>query len=130
MIWIVPSVVVTCALLTSTALGVNIHEAVSAHGLIGSHFGIPGNATYDYIVIGGGTAGLTVATRLAENSFNTVAVVEAGGFYETDNGNITSVPGYSFLNLKPNPLVDWEVITQPQAVRRFRVLFLLMCVVK
>ena len=34
----------------------------------------------DYIVVGGGTAGLTIANRLAEN--NTVAVIEAGGFYE------------------------------------------------
>jgi flavin-dependent dehydrogenase len=31
-------------------------------------------------VLGGGTAGLTIANRLAEK--HTVAVIEAGGFYE------------------------------------------------
>ena len=36
--------------------------------LFSNHFGIPGeNATYDYVIIGGGTAGLTLATRLAED---------------------------------------------------------------
>lgn len=33
---------------------------------------------YDYIICGGGTAGLTVANRLTENSNLTVLVVEAG----------------------------------------------------
>ena len=32
-------------------------------------FGDPGvNATFDYVVVGGGTAGLTVASRLAEDT--------------------------------------------------------------
>lgn len=119
MLWSVPLPVLTCTLFTTAVSGITIHGSISTLGLIGSHFGIPSNATYDYVVIGGGTAGLTLATRLAENSSNTVAVIEAGGFYETDNGNLTSVPGYSFLNLIPNPLVDWEVMTQPQAVRRY-----------
>jgi hypothetical protein len=32
-----------------------------------------------------------MATRLAENGTYTVAVVEAGGFYELENGNLTIV---------------------------------------
>jgi len=39
--------------------------------------------TFDYIVVGGGLAGLTVASRLSENSAVTVLVIEAG----TDNRN-------------------------------------------
>ena len=35
--------------------------------------------TYDYIVIGGGTAGLTVADRLTEDGVTTVLVIEHGG---------------------------------------------------
>jgi choline dehydrogenase len=41
--------------------------------------------------VGGGTAGLTVANRLAKH--NSVAVIEAGGFYEIENANFTQVPG-------------------------------------
>lgn len=40
----------------------------------------------------GGTAGLTVGARLAADSSLSVAVIEAGGFYEIDNGNASVVP--------------------------------------
>lgn len=53
------------------------------------------NATYDFIVVGGGSAGLAVASRLADSGNFTVAVVEAGGFYEIENGNTSVVPAYS-----------------------------------
>ncbi|KAI0379673.1 GMC oxidoreductase [Hypomontagnella monticulosa] len=40
---------------------------------------------YDYIVIGGGTSGLVVATRLSEDPNKTVLVVEHGDFANTIN---------------------------------------------
>ena len=88
---------------------------------IGASMGVPGNATFDYIVVGGGTAGLTIATRLAQNASNSVAVVEAGGFYEIDNGNLSVVPSTSayFTGADindTNPLVDWSFVTTPQPV--------------
>lgn len=91
--------------------------------LTGNNFGIAGqNATYDYIVVGGGTGGLAVAYRLAEDGTNTVAVIEAGGFYEIENGNMSVVPAYNqFYNyITPDsqwdaPLVDWGFLTTPQA---------------
>ena len=88
---------------------------------IGASMGVPGNATFDYIVVGGGTAGLTIATRLAQIASNSVAVVEAGGFYEIDNGNLSVVPSTSayFTGADindTNPLVDWSFVTTPQPV--------------
>ena len=60
------------------AVRTRFNEKLEALSLLGSHFGavdIP--ATYDYVIVGGGTAGLTVANRLSKQF--TVAVVEAGG---------------------------------------------------
>lgn len=93
-----------------------------AGNVLGSAFGLPGtNASFDYVVIGGGTAGLTIATRLASTPGVSVAVVEAGGFYEIDNGNRSVVPGYSnfYTGADPNnyqPLIDWGFTTEPQTV--------------
>ena len=87
----------------------------------GSSFGVPGvNASFDYVVVGGGTAGLALASRLAENSAITVAVIEAGGFYEEDNGDINVIPGQAsyYSGWFPNntqPLIDWGFVTEPQA---------------
>ncbi|KAG9695483.1 alcohol oxidase, partial [Aureobasidium melanogenum] len=72
----------------------------------------PGNATYDYVVVGGGTAGLTVAARLAEDPRVKVAVIEAGDFYEDVNGNLSLVPGYGAL--VSTPAVDWGFKSTPQ----------------
>lgn len=89
---------------------------------MGTFFGAPGtNATFDYVVVGGGTAGLTIATRLAQNPTISVAVIEAGGFYEIDNGNKSVVPGYAnvYTGWDPKnyqPLVDWGFVTTPQQV--------------
>ncbi|KAF2645113.1 alcohol oxidase [Massarina eburnea CBS 473.64] len=85
----------------------------------GFRFGIPGNATYDYVVVGGGTAGLAVAMRLAEDNTHTVAVIEAGGFYQNEAGNKSVVPAYNSLFAalqSPNadPLIDWGFVTTPQ----------------
>ncbi|RDW59156.1 hypothetical protein BP5796_12080 [Coleophoma crateriformis] len=91
--------------------------------LFSNHFGVASeNATYDYVVIGGGTAGLALATRLAENESISVAVIEAGDFYEKDHGNRSIVPGYGFgadASTAPSllhsaPLVDWAFLTVPQ----------------
>ncbi|KAF7537797.1 hypothetical protein G7054_g3464 [Neopestalotiopsis clavispora] len=92
----------------------------SAAPPFGSSFGIPGNnATFDYIVVGGGNAGLTIATRLAEQQSGRVAVVEAGTFYELGNGNLSQVPGSAYVGISKatddwQPLNDWGYQTAPQ----------------
>lgn len=112
------SVLTLIALVKSAPTHLN---QLDARLLLGSSFGVPGsNQTFDYVVLGGGNAGLTIATRLAETA--TVAVIEAGSFYEIDNGNISQVPAFdSFFTGKDlddfNPLIDWGFHTTPQAVR-------------
>ncbi|KAL8640853.1 MAG: hypothetical protein Q9228_002273 [Teloschistes exilis] len=94
--------------------------------LLGSSFGILGvNATFDYVmqVIGGGTAGLTIAQRLAENPQLSVAVIEGGSFYELDNSNYSQIPAYDVQFSSPDPasiqpLVDWGIVASPQTVGR------------
>jgi len=71
-------------------------------------------------VVGGGTAGLAIASRLAEKY--SVAVIEAGGFYEVENSNQSVVPWYALtmgvLSTSPayprQPLVDWDLVSVPQ----------------
>ncbi|KAK8115743.1 GMC oxidoreductase-like protein, partial [Apiospora sp. TS-2023a] len=95
-------------------------DNIMAQGLLGSHFGVPGmDGSYDYIVVGGGTAGLTIASRLAVNPAITVAVIEAGDFYEFSNGNLSQVPAFAsyFTGNGPtlkNPFLDWYMYTTPQ----------------
>ncbi|KAH8427157.1 GMC family oxidoreductase [Aspergillus melleus] len=104
----------------TTLLGV-LASFAHASPLFGSSFGVPGvNATYDYVVVGGGMAGLTLATRLVQQSAGTVAVIEAGSFYEISNGNLSQVPAYTgaYSSRELNdwhPLIDWGYKTTPQA---------------
>ncbi|KAI0782327.1 hypothetical protein C8Q75DRAFT_727667 [Abortiporus biennis] len=67
--------------------------------------------TFDYIVVGGGTAGLTVATRLSEDPNATVGIIEAGKLV-TDSP-IIDIPGYIGRTLA-NPELDWMFSSVPQ----------------
>ncbi|PBK63887.1 alcohol oxidase [Armillaria solidipes] len=70
-----------------------------------------GSLTFDYLIVGAGTAGLTLASRLAEDRNVQVGVIEAGVFHENDPlidvpGNIGAAGG--------NPDYDWRFTTVPQ----------------
>ena len=107
---------------TRLVYGDILEESLSAKGLLGSHFGRVGlSSAFDYVVIGGGTAGLTVGRRLAANA--SVAIIEAGDFYEFGNGNLSEIPAYAsfFTGNDPtekNPHLDWYQYTEPQPVCR------------
>ena len=55
-------------------------ESWERNVLFADPVGVPNlDASFDYIVVGGGTGGLAIAARLAEDSPVKIAVVEAGG---------------------------------------------------
>ncbi|KAL8901139.1 MAG: hypothetical protein Q9207_005342, partial [Kuettlingeria erythrocarpa] len=117
--WSISTFTVVACLLCKTlaqGFGPGFSQANGKTKLLASSFGDPGvEQTFDYVVIGGGTAGLTVAARLAEDRELSVAVVEAGSFYEiTGAGNQTQIPAYESLYLSAPPTIEWETFTTPQ----------------
>ncbi|KAI9442041.1 alcohol oxidase [Lactarius psammicola] len=70
------------------------------------------NQSFDYIVIGGGTAGLVVATRLSEDPSVSVLVIEAGSPNLNDPAILTTA---KFGSQFGNPQYDWGFKTVPQA---------------
>ncbi|PLN86168.1 GMC oxidoreductase [Aspergillus taichungensis] len=70
---------------------------------------------FEYIVVGGGTAGNVVATRLAQHGFR-VALVEAGGFYQVQS--LEAIPAAATLYIGTSPhirsAIDWGFVTENQ----------------
>ncbi|KAI0749620.1 alcohol oxidase [Daedaleopsis nitida] len=67
---------------------------------------------FDYVVIGGGTAGLVVAARLTEDPDVTVAVIEAGVYHKDEP--LVDTPEF-FGQAIGNPDFDWNFSTVPQS---------------
>ncbi|KAM4064472.1 GMC oxidoreductase [Hirsutella rhossiliensis] len=74
---------------------------------------------FDYIVVGGGTAGNAIGVRLAEAGFH-VAIVEAGSLYEDKDHGIHTIPGQDIVGVGSQADdvvesdVDWKFHTVPQ----------------
>lgn len=70
----------------------------------------------DYIICGGGTAGLAIAARLTEDEDVTVAVLEAGGNALDDV--LVDAPNL-FTQLWGKPQYDWNFKTVPQVCSHY-----------
>ncbi|CAG8386421.1 unnamed protein product [Penicillium salamii] len=73
--------------------------------------------TYDYVVVGGGTGGSAIATRLAQNNRFRVALIEAGEHYELES--LAAVPAADVLPVGSDPntksFIDWGFVTTSQS---------------
>lgn len=78
---------------------------------------------YDYVVIGAGTSGMTLAGRLSERPSVTVGVLEAGIDYESNliNSQLTNIPGADVIGAgggqsdNAQSGIDWQFVTEPFA---------------
>ncbi|KAB5589854.1 Glucose oxidase-like protein [Ceratobasidium theobromae] len=68
--------------------------------------------TFDYIIVGGGTAGLAVAARLSENPYVSVGVIEAGKYITNDP--LIDTPQL-FGQTQGNAAYDWMFQSTAQA---------------
>lgn len=66
---------------------------------------------FDYIVVGAGTAGLVVASRLGEDINKSILLIEAGPD-RTDDPRIKT-PGL-ITTLYDDPEIDWSFMSEPQ----------------
>ncbi|KAJ7164502.1 aryl-alcohol oxidase [Mycena filopes] len=91
----------------------------SASGKIFEAVGDLPGLKYDFVIAGGGTAGLVVATRLTENPAFSVLVLEAG----VDSAGVldSEVPFLVNDLLGPN-VYDWNYTTTPQVGLNGRVI--------
>lgn len=69
-----------------------------------------GERSYDFIVIGAGTAGCALAARLSEESSRTVCLLEAGG---SGRSTYVDVPA-AIVMAQRSPELNWKFETQPQ----------------
>ena len=65
---------------------------------------------FDYIVVGAGTAGCVLASRLSENSANRVCLIEAGGSERHPFVTIPAAVGCAIMS----PKFGWGFTTVPQ----------------
>lgn len=100
-----------------------IASLIGGNGFLEASFGavqglLGRDQEFDFVVVGGGTAGNAMGYRLAEAGFKT-AIIEAGTFFELSKPGFATIPGLdvlfvgsdSFEALSP---ADWKFESTPQ----------------
>ena len=68
---------------------------------------------YDFVIVGGGLAGLVLASRLSEDANHTVLVLEAGASGDAVAQQI-NVPANAYYSTLLGTSYDWRYVTEPQ----------------
>ena len=76
------------------------------------------NFSFNYIVVGAGSAGCILANRLSTDPRNRVLLLEAG---RRDNSLVIQMPAAAYLAVITNPKWDWRYTTEPDPTRNNRV---------
>ena len=105
--FIIPSAVVYAALLVTLPLiGIELDDPVNIKQFRPTKL----RPYYDYIVVGGGSAGCVIASRLSEDPHNSVLLLDAGG----DGTFLSDIPG-AVGALYDQPSLDWSYKTEPES---------------
>lgn len=67
--------------------------------------------SYDYVIVGAGSAGCVLANRLSESGADSVLLIEAGG---RDDSWLFRMP-LGFMMTATNPAYDWGYASEPDA---------------
>ena len=70
-------------------------------------------AAYDFVIVGGGLAGLVIASRLTEDANTTVLVIESGDTGDDVRSRI-DIPSEAYFNGLLYGKYDWQYYTEPQ----------------
>ncbi|KAJ5924524.1 CAZyme family AA3 [Penicillium verhagenii] len=100
-----------CSLSASQIIGVGLAIVPVAHALSPR---TEISDSYDFVIIGGGQAGLTVGGRLSEDTNHTVLVLEAGGNGDDYRERIDT-PAYGYYESLWTTPLNWKYYTVPQS---------------